>query len=141
MLSELQACVLWFNVCKVVQNQLVWKATADGYFSVASLYTLMVSFGLQEVPELQSIWSLQLPPKIQCFSWFVLLDRLSTLVMLHEQGIKFGDAMLHCRWCQNEFDSIDHILYSCDEACMVWFLFFQWWQVDVIYPRTLGEFL
>ncbi|KAK9043073.1 hypothetical protein V6N11_071424 [Hibiscus sabdariffa] len=58
MLVEQLACVIRFATCATVQDRLVWKPTPNGSFSVASLYTIMVSFGLEDNPDLQSIWRL-----------------------------------------------------------------------------------
>ncbi|KAL4310254.1 hypothetical protein GQ457_01G018450 [Hibiscus cannabinus] len=99
-LVELRGLVGGFHLTERLMDLIVWEPSAVGIFSVKEMSNLMHSFGLTEdVMGAFRVWDVEVPPKVQCFLWFVLLDRLPTLVLLRDRGVNLGEASLQCIWC------------------------------------------
>ncbi|KAL4291112.1 hypothetical protein GQ457_14G017520 [Hibiscus cannabinus] len=125
-----------------IEDRLVWEPNVHGVFSVSELSSVMHSFDLSsDLIGAFRVWDVGVPPKIQCFLWFVLLGRLPNLAMLSDCGIDIGRVSLACVFCGQGRDEIEHIFYSCRLAGMVWDFFFSWWHVLVVLPSCFMDFI
>ncbi|KAL4378031.1 hypothetical protein GQ457_02G027360 [Hibiscus cannabinus] len=141
-LGELRRVIGGWRLLPTVPDRLIWEPALHGGFSVKELSLLMHSFSLSgDAVGAFRVWDLGVPPKIQCFVWFVLLERLPTLVMLQARGVHVGASSLACVFCGTGCDEIQHILYDCSLARHVWDGFFRWWRVACVRPQLLGEFI
>ncbi|KAL4297188.1 hypothetical protein GQ457_12G012360 [Hibiscus cannabinus] len=120
--DKMCACVSRFRLQQGVEDRLVWKHDRVGNFSVQSLYRLCSLSGASIL-------------------WFILVGRLPMLYMLRERGIPIATGEILCRWCGLEVDAADHILLHCTFAGVVWTLFLRWWQVELVVPKTICEFM
>ncbi|KAL4347296.1 hypothetical protein GQ457_17G024020 [Hibiscus cannabinus] len=96
-----------------LDDRLVWKSASDGKFSVVALSNFMRSFDLEGEVDCSMVWQLEVPSKVQCFIWFVMLGRLSTLSFLKDRGLPSAITDLSCRWSGESEDAIGHILLHC----------------------------
>ncbi|KAL4290909.1 hypothetical protein GQ457_14G017570 [Hibiscus cannabinus] len=96
-LEELRRVVGFAPLLRGIEDRLVWEPNVHGVFSVSELSSLMHSFDLSsDLMGAFHVWDVGVPPKIQCFLWFGLLGRLSTLAMLSDRGIDFGGVSFAC---------------------------------------------
>ncbi|KAK8695641.1 hypothetical protein V6N13_000792 [Hibiscus sabdariffa] len=110
-LGELRRVIGVWRLLSTVPDRLIWEPAVHGGFSVKELSSRMHSFGLSgDVVGAFRVWDLGVPPKIQCFLWFVLLDRLPTQAMLRASGVQLGEISLACVFCGMGCDEIQHIL-------------------------------
>ncbi|KAL4281573.1 hypothetical protein GQ457_03G012910 [Hibiscus cannabinus] len=80
-LQELSGLVAGYRLGWGVADRIVWEPSVMGEFSVKELSTLMHSFDISvDTMGAFRVWDVDVPHKMRCFLWFVLLGRLSTLV-------------------------------------------------------------
>ncbi|GMJ01694.1 hypothetical protein HRI_003838600 [Hibiscus trionum] len=141
MLRDLLACIQGFVLRHDIVDRLIWTPETTGEFSVKALNKLMSSLGVSDMSKVNWPWRLPLLPKLQCFIWSILLDRLPTLSMLIARGLPLGETSVVCRFCGAGEDAIDHILWDCSTAWKIWDYYFTWWGVTVTRPRQVREFI
>ncbi|KAK8621875.1 hypothetical protein V6N13_097503 [Hibiscus sabdariffa] len=112
MLNDLQACVGNYGLKIEVEDRLVLKHDM-----------------------------VRVPPKIQCFLWFVAMGWLPTLTTLREHGIRIADVDVMCRWCGVGTISVDHLFLQCSVTREVWYMFFCWWNVAMVFPKGVNDFM
>jgi len=70
-------------------------------------------------PLYDKIWSLETAPKIKVFMWKVLKGALAVEDRLRDRGSKNADG---CLFCNEDIETINHILFPCHFARQVWAL-------------------
>ena len=78
-------------------DQLRWKLTRNGVFSVKSMYVDIINSGI--IPRSLHIWKVKVPLKIKVFMWFV-----------HKQVILTKDNLANRNW--NREDVVSAIMMS-----------------------------
>ncbi|KAL4308982.1 hypothetical protein GQ457_01G017450 [Hibiscus cannabinus] len=122
-LGELHCVVGVWRLLSIVPDRLIWEPAVHGGFSIKELSSLMHSFGLSsDVVGAFRVWDLGVPPKIQCFLWFVLLECLPTLAMLSARGVALGEVSLACVFGAQFIDQGFGSFFTC--------LHRQWWLVS-----------
>lgn len=114
-------------LCNNKPDELKWSADPSELFSVASVYSWSESLLGPVLAVAGSIWNNFAPPKVQFFRWLAWLGKVKTSSFLHRIGILDGSANLACVFCQNEIETVDHILLFCP---FVWLLssnIIRWW--------------
>ncbi|KAK8698184.1 hypothetical protein V6N13_114310 [Hibiscus sabdariffa] len=117
LLHDLHACLGCLRVQRDVEDRLVWKNDSARNFFMRALYHLMVSFEGVINEEECAIWKVCVPPKIQCFLWFIVVGWLPTLSMLRERGMPIAAAESLCHWYGLEEESANHLFIRC---CFAW---------------------
>ena len=94
-------------------DQLVWKESPSGSFSVKSIYDSAVSSHSNEDESFKLIWKNSAPPRVQCFGWLPYMGRIKTSEYLFRLGIiqNEGDAL--CSFCNTDLETLDHLLLHC----------------------------
>ncbi|WVZ66620.1 hypothetical protein U9M48_015811 [Paspalum notatum var. saurae] len=95
-----------------------WRWTPDGSYSSASAYRacfLGSSFFLGA----KFIWKTKVPPKVKFFAWLVAQDRCWTASRRRRHGLQDHDS---CALCDQESETIDHLMLQCSFSRQVWFL-------------------
>ncbi|KAG7591372.1 Endonuclease/exonuclease/phosphatase superfamily [Arabidopsis thaliana x Arabidopsis arenosa] len=108
----------------------IWKHNKSGDYSVKSGYA--VAFATQKKdliceatlqPSLNGlkikVWGLQTAPKIKTFLWKALSGALAVGERLATRGMRLDQR---CQFCGEEFESINHVLFTCAIARQVWAL-------------------
>ncbi|CAN1801820.1 hypothetical protein LINPERHAP1_LOCUS23115 [Linum perenne] len=72
--------------------------------------------GVLEVPVI-TIWSKEVPLKIQCFLWLVFLGRILTLDVLQGRGFQFPNR---CALCGQYEELASHIFIHCSFVKPIW---------------------
>ncbi|KAL4362176.1 hypothetical protein GQ457_04G021850 [Hibiscus cannabinus] len=102
-------------------DRIIWEPSDHGTFSVKELSDLMHSFGLsRDTMGALRVWDVEVPSKIQCSLWFVMLDRLLTLALLRDRGVSLRGISIMCARCGRSIDDSNHILYACSYVVELW---------------------
>lgn len=113
---------LWYNLAtKLNQVQLEdnrdivkWNLTNSGKFSVKCLYDYTTKSDTG--PSYKYIWKAKIPLKIKIFIWLVAQKAILTKENMVKRKWQ-GDPT--CYFC-NSTESVDHLLFSCPIAKVVW---------------------
>ncbi|XP_022031178.1 uncharacterized protein LOC110932129 [Helianthus annuus] len=79
------------------------------------------------------IWLHWIPKKVNCFLWRVVLDRIATKEAL--QILRIHLPSVNCVLCNEEIESVNHLLVTCGLAQQIWAVIFQWMKIPL--PRYI----
>ena len=109
------------------RDTLVWTGTSKGVLTVRSAYHMLMHHSVADQAESSSskvlsrfwqrLWSVQVAPKIKLFIWRACHNILPTQAKLFGRGII---GTLTSRWCMDEAEMVDHVLWGCEFAQKVW---------------------
>lgn len=110
-----------------IADKVRWAWETSGVFSVRSVYAN--KFIVREHDLGASFtWRSRAPLRCKFFSWLILKDRVWTSDRLARRGLPHQDA---CPLCNQEQESIDHLLIACVFARSMWFeVLTAWGQED-----------
>ncbi|KAL9839821.1 putative ribonuclease H domain, reverse transcriptase zinc-binding domain-containing protein [Arabidopsis thaliana] len=104
-----------------------WAYTRNTQYTVRSGYWVATHVNLTEeeiinplegdVALKQEIWRLKITPKIKHFIWRCLSGALSTTTQLRNRNIPADPT---CQRCCNADETINHIIFTCSYAQVVW---------------------
>ena len=102
------------------EDKIVWKEDNKGVFFVRGFY-LLLEIDCTTLFALKIIWNSWIPLKVSFFTQEACWEMVPTLDQLQRRG-----WMLTNRYalCKRELESIDHILFHCDKARILWQLVF-----------------
>ncbi|WVZ90672.1 hypothetical protein U9M48_036954 [Paspalum notatum var. saurae] len=84
------------------------------------------------------IWKAKVPPKVKFFACLAAHDRCWTNDRRHRHGLQ--DSNL-CALCDQEVESINHLLLQCSFSREVWFLVFQRLSWETLTPSSCDQFV
>jgi hypothetical protein len=93
-----------------------WRLAASGQFSTKSAYTATFQGSISFEPA-ERVWRTWAPNKCRFFIWLVQHNRCWTSDKLAKQGM---DHPEHCPLCDQQDETINHLLASCVFARQVW---------------------
>ncbi|XP_071712200.1 uncharacterized protein [Rutidosis leptorrhynchoides] len=76
-------------------------------------------------PEPETLRNNLLPQKLRIFVWRALKNRLPAKVELDKRGIHLESLL--CPLCNSEYETVEHAIFSCHHAKMVWEGILKWW--------------
>ena len=88
------------------------------YFFI-SMYSLLDLSPPLDFPS-RSIWNPIVPPKLSFFTWEAYEGKVLTLDQLKKRGFTLANR---CFLCEEEKETIDHMLIHCPTARILWDLF------------------
>lgn len=102
-----------------------WKFNKSGQMTVKSAYWLASKLKAERtLPEAffdpstkEKVWQVKTLPKIRVFLWKSINAALPTADLLIARGMKVDNR---CQSCRGESDSINHLLFECCFARLVW---------------------
>ena len=80
------------------------------------------------------IWNLVIPPKIGIFTWEAAWGKVLTLDNLKRRGMAFANR---CFLCEEDEETIDHLLIHCKSAKMLWDLFLSIVGISWVFPHSV----
>ncbi|KAK1698988.1 hypothetical protein QYE76_015685 [Lolium multiflorum] len=93
-----------------------WRWTADGVYSAKSAYGAFFA-GTTVAPVASQIWRSRGPYSCKFFAWLASRNRCWTVDRLQRRGLPHPVA---CPLCDQESESIQHLLLGCVVAREVW---------------------
>uniref|UniRef100_A0A2N9EFV9 Reverse transcriptase zinc-binding domain-containing protein n=1 Tax=Fagus sylvatica TaxID=28930 RepID=A0A2N9EFV9_FAGSY len=109
------------------KDRLYWLGSNNGQYSVKTGYRFLVEDELKTMPSSssteqmntirKSVWSLQVPRKIQMFMWRALKDSLPTKLNLKRRHI-LKDPV--CELCRSTTEDILHMVWRCPQVQAAW---------------------
>ena len=119
------------------EDQLLLKETMTNGFSVRLMYCKLMHSLSTDFP-CRSIWNPILPPKLGFFAWEASWAKVLTLDQLKRRGIPLANV---CFLCEDDEETIDHLLIHCSRAKMLWDLFLAIVDSSWMFPLTVHQFL
>ena len=114
-------------------DKLLLKIAIDKGFSVKSMYK-----GFDVSPALdfshRLVWNPVAPPKTGVFAWEAVWGKVLTLDQLKRRGMTFVNR---CFMCEEEEETIDHLLIHCKIAKMLWDLFLSIIGISWVFPHSV----
>uniref|UniRef100_A0A2N9H9Z1 Reverse transcriptase domain-containing protein n=2 Tax=Fagus sylvatica TaxID=28930 RepID=A0A2N9H9Z1_FAGSY len=106
----------------------IWNGTKKGVLTVKSAYHFLrtqqtnveaSSSSLNQCGSnvWSSIWSAKVQPKVRMFLWRACRNILPTQTNLFDRGVS---QTYSCKWCLEEAETSDHVLWQCEFAQRVW---------------------
>ncbi|XP_028056520.1 uncharacterized protein LOC114260570 [Camellia sinensis] len=118
-----------------------WKADPSGVVSVASVYK-RYEFFLGSVRKMAVVvWNNCAPPKVKFFGWLAWQGNVKTSSFLQRIGILDASAIVGCVFCENEVESVNHILLFCPFVWLLWSHIMKWWVSQWAMPNTMEGLL
>ena len=79
------------------------------------------------------------PPKIECFAWLALQQRIATRHLLWSWGILPPGTSILCPLCSDPVKTVDHLLLHCEFAWRIWSSCLNWWGVSWVPPPSVSD--
>ena len=131
---------LWDLVSDFTLNDLEdvhhWKLESSGSFSTKSAYRAFF-FGSITFEPWKRLWKSWAPGKCKTFIWLAIRNRCWTADRLQKRGLPHPD---HCPLCDQEEETVQHILTTCVFARQFWFAVLQPLNLVALVPsrRTIS---
>ena len=105
-----------------------WTGTKNGIFTIKSAYNLLrmqqsqlTATGSSSSPHgtqlWNGIWATHVQPKIKLFVWWACKNILPTQTNLFDKRVI---STFSYKWCDEEAETTDHVLWRCEFAQRVW---------------------
>jgi len=124
---------LWDCVQGIVLNEQedrhIWKLDAKGCYSSKSAYRSYF-LGSVTFEPWKRLWKSWAPNKCKVFLWLAIRNRCWTADRLAKRGLPHPDR---CPLCDQEGETVQHLLVSCVVARQVWF--------NLLQPLNLGDYI
>ncbi|CAL5330043.1 unnamed protein product [Camellia sinensis] len=88
-----------------------------------------------------TIWNNCAPSKVQFFGWLACMARLKLLAFCKELVSLIGNANIVCVFCQNEIETVDHILLFCPFVWRLWSNIVKWWGLQWVLSGSVNGLL
>ena len=126
--------MLWHEIERVVltnePDRLHWRLTATGTYTAKSAY-LATFHGSTYCPAWKLTWKAWAPPRVKFFHWLANLGRCWTADRLARRGLPHPPC---CPLCDQEPETIQHLLFGCSFSKQVWFEILSWLRLTCRVP-------
>ena len=120
----------------VQEDRLLLKESITDGFLVRHMYRKLMFSPPLDFPW-RSIWNPIVHPKLGFFAWEASWGKVLTLDQLKRRGIPLVNR---CFLCEEDDETIDHLLIHCSRARMLWDLFLAITEVKWVFPVRFGNF-
>jgi hypothetical protein len=103
------------NFSEEEDSLVVWLFTSNGIYSSQSLYKVVNFRGIKPI-FVSVIWSLKIPPRVQCFLWLLSKNKvLSRDNLSKRRKVEDTSCLYSC-----ELETVNHLFFECVVAKQVW---------------------
>ena len=120
---------------------MVWKSSNTGMFTVSSMYSLLRNEDSTKIGLSELIWNNVAPHKVQFFGWLCWKERVKTAPYLQRIGVLSGQVNVSCLFCEEEEESLNHVLMYCPKVWRVWSDILNWWGIKWAIPGSIQSLL
>nr|GFA20830.1 RNA-directed DNA polymerase, eukaryota [Tanacetum cinerariifolium] len=106
----------------------IWSLSTSNGFLVASVRKFVDSHIL-DTSSIVTRWNRSILIKTNVFLWSLSLNKLATRFNLDRRGIDLESIL--CPFCIEDFETVNHIFFSCELASVLWGKFASWWDLDI----------
>ncbi|WVZ67115.1 hypothetical protein U9M48_016241 [Paspalum notatum var. saurae] len=133
---------VWEKVRQIIlldgkQDIFRWRWEPNGTYSASSAYRACFT-GSVRFQGANFIWKAKVPPKVKFFAWLAAHNRCWTAERRHRRGLQDSDR---CALCDQESETIDHLLIHCCFSREVWFLAFNQISWGALTPSFSHSFM
>ncbi|CAN6281013.1 unnamed protein product [Urochloa humidicola] len=126
---------LWHFLARVelqpeVEDSHIWQFSSTGTYSAKSAYEAMF-IGATSFRPWERIWKSWAPGKCKFFMWLAAHDRCWTADRLARKGLQHP---VRCPLCDQEQETIDHLLVTCVFARQTWFVVLKSFGLQALAP-------
>ena len=118
-------------------DRVCWKWTADQRFTTALAYQSFF-VGQHPIKSARFLCKTSAPPKCKFFIWLAFHDRCWTVQRRKKCNLQADDP---CAFCDQESETIDHLLVSCVFARQIWSFLLHRLGWDIAVPSTVDQSL
>jgi hypothetical protein len=115
-----------------VPDQFRWKLTQSGAYSSKSAYAAFFVGTIKFAPW-KKIWKSWAPLRCKFFIWLAINNRCWTADRLAKRGLPHSEV---CPFCDQEEETIEHILVGCVFTRQIWFSILQALHLPALVPST-----
>ncbi|XP_071688760.1 uncharacterized protein [Rutidosis leptorrhynchoides] len=109
----------------------VWKFKSTNHYSSNSLANLLFELDTVNAPALEpTVLNTMNPQKIGIYMWRVKKYKVSVRSELDACGIDIHST--RCPVCNEDIETLQHILLTCTTAKDIWSRICKWWNLDVL---------
>ena len=113
-----------------------WEGDPSGVFSVKSLRIIIEN--VSNSPFAGTLfWNKWIPPRVNCFVWRLLLNRIPTKLNLIVRGINLPSDS--CPLCNSERETEVHLFYLCPVFLEIWKWVSNWCGIKVGHFNSLEQ--
>lgn len=105
------------------EDKWVWSMESSGSFSVKSVLRSANVANPSAPPICNFAWNNKVPPRIQFFVWTTLKKRILVRHNLSRRGFLFEEVTTIYPLCEDEEETVDHLLCKCQFTWVVWYPF------------------
>jgi hypothetical protein len=115
-----------------VDDSHIWQFASTGKYSAKSAYEAMF-IGATQFNPWERIWRSWAPGKCQFFMWLVAHNKCWTADRLAKKGLPHPE---HCPLCDQDEETINHLLLSCVFSRQIWFIVLQRLGLQSLAPQS-----
>ena len=119
------------------EDRLLLKESRTNGFSVSLMFRKLRYSPPTDFPW-RSIWNPIVPPKLGFFAWKASWGKVLTLDQLKRKGIPLVNR---CSLCEENEETIDHLLIHCSRAKLLWDLLLAITNLHWVFPCTVRQLL
>ena len=79
------------------------------------------------------------PPRVQFFGWLSWKGRIKTSCFLQRLGVLSRGSNVNCIFCNNDLESLNHVLLFCPFTWRILSKILEWWGVKWAIPGSVGS--
>ena len=103
---------------KTPEDNIVWSGNNSGTYTAKDGFSLLIQRPhLIPNPFWKFLWSINIPPKYQLFTWKLLQLALPAGDILNHHHLNC--SLLRLTWCEAQ-DSLQHVFFQCPRARALW---------------------
>ena len=115
------------------EDKLLLKNAKEKGFTVKIMYKSFDTSPAVEFPY-RLVWNPVVPPKIGVFAWEASWGKVLTMDQLKRRGLTLVNR---CVMCEEDEETIDHLLIHCKCAKMLWDLFLSIVGISWVFPHSV----
>jgi hypothetical protein len=115
-----------------VEDDIVWRLTANGEYSSKSAYEIQFIGAIASNMN-KLVWKAWAPPKVKFFAWLLLQNRIWTADRLQARGWQNCDR---CTLCNQTLETVEHLFINCRYTARIWDTIKDWVGIPLIQPAN-----